>query len=108
MTIVLPHGVLFRGDSEGEIRKALIDNNHIDAIIGLPTNIFFGTSIRQSLWYCVRRENQDVLVIDASEYFVKANKNNKLQASDIRRIIDAYCKRETIVDIVQLYLVMRL
>ncbi len=47
----------------------------------------------QSLWYYVRRENQDVLVIDASEYFVKANKNNKLQASDIRRIVDAYRKK---------------
>ena len=97
MTIVLPHGVLFRGDSEGEIRKALIDNNHIDAIIGLPANIFFGTSIPTIIMVLrQKRENQDVLVIDASEYFVKANKNNKLQASDIRRVIDAYCKRETI------------
>ena len=45
MTIVLPHGVLFRGGEEGEIRKNLIENNHIDAIIGLPANIFFGTGI---------------------------------------------------------------
>lgn len=97
MTIVLPHGVLFRGDSEGQIRKALIDNNHIDAIIGLPANIFFGTSIPTIIMVLrQKRENQDVLVIDASEYFVKANKNNKLQASDIRRIVDAYCKRDTI------------
>ena len=82
------------GDSEGQIRKALIDNNHIDAIIGLPANIFFGTSIPTIIMVLrQKRENQDVLVIDASEYFVKANKNNKLQASDIRRIVDAYRKK---------------
>ena len=58
MTIVLPHGVLFRGDSEGQIRKALIDNNHIDAIIGLPANIFFGTSIPTNHYGITSEERQ--------------------------------------------------
>ena len=56
MTIVLPHGVLFRGGEEGVIRKNLIEHNHIDAIVGLPANIFFGQAFLQLLWYCARKE----------------------------------------------------
>ena len=97
MTIVLPHGVLFRGSEEGEIRKNLIENNHIDAIIGLPANIFFGTGIPTIIMVLrQKRENTDVLIIDASKGFIKEGKNNKLRASDIKRIGDTFIKRESI------------
>ena len=95
MTIVLPHGVLFRGGEEGEIRKQLIENNHIDAIIGLPSNIFFGTGIPTVILVLKqKRINGDVLIVDASKHFLKEGKNNKLQASDIKRIVDAVINRE--------------
>lgn len=97
MTIVLPHGVLFRGGEEGEIRKNLIENNHIDTIIGLPANIFFGTGIPTIIMVLrQKRENTDVLIIDASKGFIKEGKNNKLRASDIKRIADTFIKRETV------------
>lgn len=89
MAIVLPHGVLFRGGEEGAIRKNLIENNHIDAIIGLPAKIFFGTSIETIIIVLrQKRQNSDVLVIDASRGFAKDGKNNKLRASDIKKIAD--------------------
>ena len=94
MTIVLPHGVLFRGGEEGEIRKKLIEGNHIDAIIGLPANIFFGTSIPTVIMVLrQRREQTDTLIIDASKGFEKVGKNNKLRASDIKRIADTVLSR---------------
>ncbi|MCI8550126.1 MAG: type I restriction-modification system subunit M [Lachnospiraceae bacterium] len=97
MTIVLPHGVLFRGGEEGEIRKNLIENNHIDTIIGLPANIFFGTGIPTIIMVLKqKRENTDVLIIDASKGFVKEGKNNKLRASDIKKIADTVADRKSI------------
>jgi len=94
MTVVLPHGVLFRGNEEGEIRKNLIENNHIDAVIGLPANIFFGTGIPTIIMVLKqKRENTDVLIIDASKGYEKVGKNNKLRAADIKRIVDAVTKR---------------
>lgn len=94
MTIVLPHGVLFRGGEEGEIRKNLVENNHIDAIIGLPANIFFGTGIPTIIMVLrQKRENTDVLIIDASKDFEKVGKNNHLRACDIRKIVDTYIQR---------------
>lgn len=97
MTIVLPHGVLFRGGEEGEIRKNLIEQNHIDAIIGLPANIFFGTGIPTIIMVLKqKRANTDVLVVDASKGFIKVGKNNKLRASDIKRIVDVVTKRENV------------
>lgn len=97
MTIVLPHGVLFRSGEEGQIRKQLIESDHIDAIIGLPANIFFGTGIPTVILVLKqKRKNNDVLVIDASKHFIKEGKNNKLQASDIKRIVDAVIHREDI------------
>jgi hypothetical protein len=96
MTIVLPHGVLFRGGEEGAIRKNLIEQNNIDAIIGLPANIFFGTGIPTIIMVLrQKRENTDVLIIDASKGFAKEGKNNKLRASDIRRIADTVRERRT-------------
>lgn len=95
MTIVLPHGVLFRGGEEGKIRKNLIENNKIDAIIGLPANIFFGTGIPTIIMVLrQKRENTDVLIVDASKGFAKEGKNNKLRASDIRRIVDVVTGRK--------------
>ncbi|GLS83773.1 type I restriction-modification system subunit M [Paraferrimonas haliotis] len=102
MTIVLPHGVLFRGGEEGEIRKQLIEQNHIDAIIGLPSNIFFGTGIPTVILVLkqkrgsIEKPQNDVLIVDASKHYVKEGKNNKLQASDIKRIVDSVINRESI------------
>lgn len=97
MTIVLPHGVLFRGGEEGEIRKNLIENNNIDAIIGLPANIFFGTGIPTIIMVLKqKRENTDVLIVDASKHFEKVGKNNVLKASDIKRIVDTVVERRTV------------
>lgn len=94
MTIVLPHGVLFRGGEEGEIRKNLIENNKIDAIIGLPGNIFFGTGIPTIIMVLKqKRSNTDVLFIDASKGFEKVGKNNKLRACDIKKIVDVISAR---------------
>lgn len=94
MTIVLPHGVLFRGGEEGEIRKNLIENNHIDAVIGLPANIFYGTGIPTIIMVLKqKRDRTDVLVIDASKGFEKVGKNNKLRASDIKKVTDIVTKR---------------
>ena len=97
MTIVLPHGVLFRGGEEGTIRKNLIEKNKIDTIIGLPANIFFGTGIPTIIMVLKqKRENTDTLIIDASKGFVKEGKNNKLRACDIRKITDAIKNRKDI------------
>jgi type I restriction enzyme M protein len=97
MTIVLPHGVLFRGGEEGEIRENLIEGNNIDAIIGLPSNIFFGTGIPTIIMVLKqKRENTDILIVDASKGFIKVGKNNKLRASDIKKIVDAVTARANI------------
>lgn len=95
MNIVLPHGVLFRGGEEGNIRKHLIEENHIDAIIGLPAGVFFGTGIPTIIIVLKqKRTNTDVLIVDASKGFIKEGKNNKLRASDIRRIADVVRDRK--------------
>ncbi|MFV0361962.1 MAG: type I restriction-modification system subunit M [Suipraeoptans sp.] len=97
MTIVLPHGVLFRGGEEGEIRKNLIEKNQIDTIIGLPANIFFGTGIPTIIMVLKQsRDNDDVLIIDASKGFEKEGKNNKLRACDIKKVADTVASRATV------------
>ena len=101
LTIVLPHGVLFRGnaedDGEGKIRKNLIEKNNIDAIIGLPANIFFGTGIPTLVMVLKQhRDNDDVLIIDASKGFIKDGKQNKLRACDVKKIADTVRDRATI------------
>ena len=96
MAIVLPHGVLFRGGEESKIRERLIESNHIDTIIGLPPSIFFGTGIPTVIIILKqKRKNTDVLIIDASKGFKKEGKNNKLRASDIKRVADAVRDRQT-------------
>lgn len=97
MAIVLPHGVLFRGGEEGEIRKNLIENDHLETIIGLPPNIFFGTGIPTIILVLrQRRTASDVLIVDASKGFAKEGKNNKLRASDIKKITDTVIARDTV------------
>jgi len=97
MTIVLPHGVLFRGGEEGTIRKHLIEGNYIDAVIGLPANIFFGTGIPTIIMVLKqKREHTDVLIVDASKGFIKVGKNNQLRASDIKQIVDTITARADI------------
>lgn len=118
LTIVMPHGVLFRGktpklydkegnilppelreegQAEGQIRANLIEKNNIDAIIGLPANIFFGTSIPTLIMVLKKnRGNEGVLIIDASKGFVKDGKQNKLRACDVKKIADTYRERKEI------------
>ena len=98
MTIVLPHGVLFRGGEEYEIRKNLIEKNHIDAIIGLPANIFFGTGIPTIIMVLKKesKKSNDILIIDASKGFIKVGNKNQLRASDIKKITDTVINKEEI------------
>ena len=97
MTIVLPHGVLFRGGEEGAIRKNLIERRHIQAIIGLPANIFYGTGIPTIVMVLRKQRTEgDVLIADASKHFVKEGKNNKLRACDIKRIVDVVTANKTV------------
>ena len=92
MAIVLPHGVLFRGGTEGTIRQKLIDKNYIDAVIGMPANLFTNTSI--PVCVVVLRKNRELeapmLIIDASKGFVKEGKTNQLRERDIAKIVDTY------------------
>ena len=99
MAVVLPHGVLFRGAAEGVIRKYLIEQrNVLDAVIGLPANIFFGTSIPTViLVFKKNRFNEDnILFIDASNDFEKGKNQNLLRDCDVEKIIKTFKNRETI------------
>ena len=98
MAVVLPHGVLFRGAAEGVIRKYLIDErNVLDAVIGLPANIFFGTSIPTViLVFKKNRENNDILFIDASNEFEKGKNQNNLTDENVEKIVNTYVNREVI------------
>lgn len=95
MAIVLPHGVLFRGGAEGAIRKRLIDKNYIDAVIGLPSNLFTNTGIPVCVIVLKKNRSlgEQILMIDASQYFVKVKTQNILQDKDIARIIETYTSR---------------
>lgn len=98
MAIVLPHGVLFRGSSEGDIRKKLLEKNYIDTIIGLPSNLFTNTGIPVVIIVLKKNRQIDepVLLIDASNSFIKVGKQNVLQEKDIAKIVDVYMKKEEI------------
>ena len=99
MACVAPHGVLFRGAAEGKIRQFLIEKkNYIDAIIGLPANIFYGTSIPTCILVMkkCRKESDNVLFIDASKEFEKVKTQNKLRPEHIQKIIDTYRNRTEI------------
>ena len=99
MACVAPHGVLFRGNAEGEIRRFLIERkNYIDAIIGLPANIFYGTSIPTCIlvFKKCRKEDDNILFIDASKEFEKVKTQNKLRQQHIRKIVETYRDRKEI------------
>jgi hypothetical protein len=99
MACVLPHGVLFRGAAEGHIRKYLIEDcNYLDAVIGLPSNIFFGTGIPTCILVLKKqRENpDDILFIDASQGFEKVGNQNYLRPEHVERIVSTHRKRESI------------
>lgn len=96
MAVVLPHGVLFRGAAEGHIRQYLIkERNWLDAVIGLPANIFYGTSIPTCILVLkkCREQPEDVLFIDASSHFEKAKNQNFLRDKDVNKIINTYRQR---------------
>ena len=99
MAVVLPHGVLFRGASEGKIRRQLVEMNLLDAVIGLPANLFYGTGIPACiLVFKKNRPRRDVLFIDASGEgnYEKGKNQNVLRNSDIARIVSTYDARETV------------
>ncbi len=99
MAVVLPHGALFRGGAEAHIRQYLIeDRNFLDAVIGLPANIFYGTSIPTCIlvFKKCREHPEDILFMDASQYFEKGKNQNRLRQEDIERIINAYRQRQAI------------
>lgn len=95
MAIVLPHGVLFRGSSEGEIRKRLIEKNYLDTIIGLPSNLFSNTGIPVCVLILKKDRALDapVQIIDASKNFIKVAKQNVLQEKDIAKIVDTHVNK---------------
>jgi len=99
MAVVMPHGVLFRGGAEGHIRKYLIEEkNYLDAVIGLPANIFYGTSIPTCIliFKKCREQPENILFIDASQHYEKVKTQNYLRDEDVERIVDTYSKRTTI------------
>ena len=97
MAIVLPHGVLFRGAAEGKIREKLLRAGNIYAVIGLPANLFYNTSIPTCIIVLKKhRAGRDVLFIDASKKFEKGKKQNTMTDEHIDEIIDLYMNRETV------------
>lgn len=95
MAIILPHGVLFRGGAEERIRTKLLKDNNIDSIIGLPSNLFYSTGIPVCIIVLKKCKKQDdVLVINASDYFEKGKRQNFLRDTDIQKIVDTYQYRK--------------
>ena len=98
MAVVMPHGVLFRGGAEGVIREFLVsEKNYLDAVIGLPANLFYGTSIPACIliFKKCRKNTDDILFIDASRHFGKGKNQNYLRTEDIEKIVTTYQQRKT-------------
>jgi type I restriction enzyme M protein len=96
MAIILPHGVLFRGGKEADIRRKLLEDGHIDTVIGLPANLFYSTGIPVCILVLKKcKQPDDVLFINASgpENFAKGKRQNQLRDKDIKRIVDTYQQR---------------
>ena len=95
MAIILPHGVLFRGGAEERIRTKLLKDGNIDAVIGLPANLFFSTGIPVCILVLKKcKKSEDVLFINATEHFEKGKRQNKLRPEDIKKIINTYKLRK--------------
>jgi len=94
--VILPHGVLFRGNAEGEIRKRLIKQGYVKGIIGLPANLFYGTGIPACI-IVMDKENaidrKGIFMVDASKGFIKDGNKNRLRAQDIHKIVDTFTKQ---------------
>jgi len=94
MAIILPHGVLFRGGKEAEIRRKLLDDGNIDTVIGLPANLFYSTGIPVCILVLKKcKKPDDVLFINAAEHFTKGKRQNQLGEADIERIVSTYRDR---------------
>ena len=97
MGVIVPHGVLFRGGSEGTIRQKLIEENLLDAVIGLPPNLFYGTGIPAAILLFKRNKvNDTVIFIDASQEFAQGTNQNKLRNQDVQKIVTTYRRRQEI------------
>lgn len=95
--IVCFPGIMYRGGAEQKIRKYLVDNNYVDCIIQLPSNLFFGTSIATCIMVMKKNKNDNkTLFIDASNECIKVTNNNKLTPENIDRIVDVFSKREEV------------
>jgi type I restriction enzyme M protein len=95
MAIILPHGVLFRGGAEARIRTKLLQDGHIDTVIGLPAKLFFSTGIPVCILVLKKcKKSDDVLFVNASEHFTKGKKQNHLTTDDIDKIVDTYKYRK--------------
>ena len=95
--VIVPHGVLFRGGAEGKIRTQFIDENILDAVVGLPSNLFFGTGIPAAILIFKKgRKKKDILFIDASREYEDGKNQNRLRQQDIDKIYDTYAKRKAI------------
>jgi type I restriction enzyme M protein len=98
--VVVPHGVLFRGGQEGKIREAVVRENLLDAVIGLPPNLFYGTGIPAALMIFDKSRKpsgtEKVLFIDASREFEQGTNQNRLREQDIQKIVDTFCKKKAI------------
>ena len=99
MAVILPHGVLFRGAAEEAIRKYIIEEqNYLDAVIGLPANLFYGTSIPACILVLkkCRVHDDNVLFIDASQHFEKVGNQNRLIDNHVEKIVETYQRRENV------------
>lgn len=95
MFLILPHGVLFRGQREGEIRKKLLEENRVDAVIGLPEKLFLNTQIPVCI-LSVRQKANQIIFIDASKGFEKNAKQNRLRNEDVEKCVDVFRSRKTV------------
>ena len=97
MGVIVPHGVLFRGSAEQKIRQQLIEENLLEAVIGLPTNLFYGTGIPAAiLIFNKAKTTEEILFIDASKDYEDGKRQNKLRPQDIEKIVDTYTGFKTI------------
>jgi type I restriction enzyme M protein len=95
--VIVPHGVLFRGSSEGMIRQKMIEENILEAVVGLPSNLFFGTGIPAAILIFNKGKNDNsVFFVDASHEFEDGKNQNKLRPQDIEKIVAAFKKRESV------------
>jgi type I restriction enzyme M protein len=95
--VIVPHGVLFRGAAEGKIRQAFVEENLLEAVVGLPSNLFYGTGIPAAILIFNRgKRTTDVLFVDASREYEDVKNQSKLRPQDIEKIVATYKKFKTV------------